>query len=133
MTKLCEHHNRPTSPHLQIYRWPITMAASITHRLSGVILSFGTIFISLWFVALAYDKALFIFLDGWTHNIIVRIALFLYSFALMLHMAGGVRHLIWDVKTGLMEKHVANKMAILTYVVATIATILVWTFGYILR
>lgn len=133
MTKLCEHHNRPISPHLQIYRWPITMAASITHRLTGVSLAFGTIFISLWLVALAYDKTLFNFLDGLTHNIIVRIALFLYSFALMLHMAGGIRHLVWDVKTELMEKHIANKMAILTYVIALIATMLVWIFGYILR
>ena len=51
----------------------------------------------------------------------------------MLHMAGGIRHLVWDVKTELMEKHIANKMAILTYVIALIATMLVWIFGYILR
>lgn len=133
MTELCEKTNRPTSPHLQIYRWPLTMMASITHRITGVGLAFGTIFVALWWVALAYDKSFFEKLDGLTHNIIVRIALFLYSFALLMHMAGGIRHLIWDVNTKLMEKHKATKMAGFTYIAAIVATILVWTFGYIYR
>lgn len=131
MTELCKTTKRPTSPHLQIYRWPLTMAASITHRVTGVGLAFGTIFVALWLVALAYNKPLFDTLDSWTHNFLVRIALFLYSFALLLHMAGGIRHLIWDVNTKLIEKHTATKMAAITYIVAFIVTIFVWTFGYI--
>lgn len=133
MTELSEKTKRPTSPHLQIYRWPLTMAASITHRITGVGLAMGTIFVSLWWVALAYNKPFFDNLDGWTHNIIVRIALFLYSFALLMHMAGGIRHLIWDVNTSLMEKHEATKMAAFTYIAAIVANILLWTFGYIYR
>ena len=34
-------YGRPLSPHLQIYRWPITMAASITHRATGIALATG--------------------------------------------------------------------------------------------
>ena len=71
---------RPKSPHLQIYRWPITMAASIIHRATGVALYIGTVFLAIWFISLAYNPEFFNYIDGWTHNIIVRFFLFLYSF-----------------------------------------------------
>ena len=34
-------HERPLSPHLTIYRWQVTMLASITHRATGMALSVG--------------------------------------------------------------------------------------------
>ena len=46
-------YGRPLSPHLSIYRWPITMAASITHRATGMALTAGTLFLSWWLIAAA--------------------------------------------------------------------------------
>ena len=42
---------RPLSPHLTIYHWPITMAASITHRATGIALSAGTLLVAWWLMA----------------------------------------------------------------------------------
>ena len=46
---------RPLSPHLTIYRWPITMTLSILHRMTGVALSIGLIAFVIWLAAIAFD------------------------------------------------------------------------------
>ena len=42
---------RPLSPHLQVYRWPISMAMSIGHRITGVGLGIGALLLTWWLVA----------------------------------------------------------------------------------
>ena len=42
---------RPLSPHLHVYRWPISMAVSIGHRITGVGLAIGTLLLTWWLVA----------------------------------------------------------------------------------
>ena len=37
---------RPLSPHMTIYRWPVTMMTSIAHRVTGVGLSMGTVILA---------------------------------------------------------------------------------------
>ena len=51
--------NRPLSPHMQIYRWPLSMVLSISHRISGVALSAGTVLLAWWLVAAAVSPAAF--------------------------------------------------------------------------
>ncbi|MGZ8225816.1 MAG: succinate dehydrogenase, cytochrome b556 subunit, partial [Methylococcaceae bacterium] len=41
---MATHNNRPTSPHLQVYKLPLTGLISITHRMTGVMLSAGLLF-----------------------------------------------------------------------------------------
>src|SRR3546814_20885151 len=50
-------HQRPLSPHLQVYRWQITMLMSIAHRASGVLLSLGALGLVGWLLALAAGPA----------------------------------------------------------------------------
>lgn len=50
---------RPLSPHLQNYRWPVSMALSISHRVTGVMLSAGALLISWWLVAAAVSDSAF--------------------------------------------------------------------------
>lgn len=133
MTELNFSKKRPLSPHLQIYRWPITMVTSIAHRATGIVLSVGTIFITIWLCALAYSEPLFNYIDSWTNNIVIKIALFLYSYALILHLLGGIRHLFWDVSPELLEKYKASKMAYATIYLSIIFTIIVWGFAYLIR
>ena len=45
--------SRPLSPHLTVYRWPITMTMSILHRISGGALYVGTLLVAWWLIALA--------------------------------------------------------------------------------
>ena len=92
---------RPLSPHLQIYRWTWTMAMSIVHRVTGGALYVGTILLAFWLLSMAsgpaaYDRAQWFF-----GSIIGRLILFAYTFILMQHMIGGIRHLIWDFGYGM--------------------------------
>src|SRR5579871_7036701 len=50
---------RPLSPHLQVYRWPISMALSILHRITGVGLAVGTLLFTWWLVAAAVSDEAF--------------------------------------------------------------------------
>ena len=92
---------RPLSPHLQIYRWPITMTLSILHRITGVGLSVGLVVLALWFSFLnAGPEAYQYFRVGFS-SVVGRLLLIGFSFAFFLHLGNGVRHLIWDTGRGL--------------------------------
>jgi succinate dehydrogenase / fumarate reductase cytochrome b subunit len=93
--------NRPLSPHLSIYRWPITMAMSIVHRVTGVGLYFGTLLLAWWLIAVASGPNAFATFQAVASSFIGRLVLFGYTWALLHHMLGGIRHLIWDTIHGL--------------------------------
>jgi len=121
------HSKHPTSPHLQIYRLPLTALLSITHRITGVLLAFGCVLLVAVLAAAAdgaasYD-AIVPHLQGWYGQ------LFLVGlvFSLYLHFCNGVRHLIWDVGYGfnLDTVDLTAKLAIVLAIVLTAATWLV--------
>jgi succinate dehydrogenase / fumarate reductase cytochrome b subunit len=92
---------RPLSPHLQIWRWTLPLALSIVHRLTGAALYFGTVLLVWWLVAAAigpdqFDTAQAVF-SSWLGLIV----LFGFSWALIQHLLGGLRHLMWDTGRGL--------------------------------
>ena len=92
--------NRPVSPHLQVYRWQITMVLSILHRATGGMLSVGFLLLVCWLVAAvsgadAYHQMVSL-LSGWLgHLFLVGV-----SFCFFYHLANGVRHLAWDAGWG---------------------------------
>lgn len=115
---------RPTSPHLQIYRLPLTALLSITHRITGVILALGSV-VLVWILAAAADsveyyQAMIPHLQSWYGQ------LFLvgFVFSLYLHFCNGVRHLFWDVGYGfeLETTDLTAKLAIALAVILTVAT-----------
>jgi succinate dehydrogenase / fumarate reductase cytochrome b subunit len=91
---------RPLSPHLQIYRPVLTMVMSIAHRITGMGLYFGTSLLAWWFISAAGPNGYAKF-EGFIGSWIGRIILFGYTWALIHHMLGGIRHLIWDTGRGL--------------------------------
>jgi succinate dehydrogenase / fumarate reductase, cytochrome b subunit len=91
---------RPLSPHLQIYRLTLTMAMSIVHRITGFALYFGTLLLVWWLIAAASPGAYSRY-EWFASSIIGRLILFGYTWALIHHMLGGIRHLIWDTGRGL--------------------------------
>ena len=91
---------RPLSPHLGIYRLTINMVMSIVHRMTGAALYLGTALLAWWLVALAIGPKYFAFVNGIFGSIPGKIVLFGYTWALMHHMLGGIRHLIWDTGRG---------------------------------
>lgn len=89
-------HNRPISPHLQIYKLPLTALISISHRLTGVFLSVGLIGLVyiLWQITLGDEK--FNDLQTALHSISFQILIIGFVYALMFHLCHGLRHLLWD-------------------------------------
>lgn len=123
---------RPLSPHLSIYKPIPTMVASIVNRLTGAALYVGTLLVAWWLFAAATSPVYFEWVNGFFGSWFGRIILFGYTWALMHHMAGGIRHLMWDTGRGF-DKHFTTKLAKLTWVFSIAATILIWIIGYSVR
>lgn len=114
---------RPLSPHLQIYRLPLPAILSITHRMTGVILSTGTLLLAAWMVALAQGPESFAMAMMLVGHPLGQLVLFGYSAALFYHMCNGVRHLNWDRGAGLEIESVyrSGKLVIAGAIILTAA------------
>ena len=124
--------DRPLSPHLQIYRWSWTMAMSIAHRATGAALYAGTLLLAAWLVAAASGQAPFESAQWFVSSWFGRLVLFGYTFALMHHMVGGLRHFVWDVGLGY-EGTARMNMARLSLLVSAPLTVLIWIVAYAVR
>jgi len=87
---------RPLSPHLGIYRWPITMTLSILHRMTGFALSVGLIAYVVWLEAIAWDVIPYATFYEASQSALGQVALLGWLFSFFFHFCNGVRHLIWD-------------------------------------
>jgi succinate dehydrogenase / fumarate reductase, cytochrome b subunit len=132
MSKSTATRARPLSPHLTAYKWPVTMAMSILHRITGAGLYFGTLLLVWWLFAAATSAAYFDFVNGLFGSWLGRLVLLGYTWALVHHMLGGIRHLVWDTGTGL-EKHTASMVAWANVAGSIALTLLVWIAGYAAR
>jgi succinate dehydrogenase / fumarate reductase, cytochrome b subunit len=126
------HAGRPLSPHLQIYRPMLTMMMSIAHRLSGAALATGFVLFAWWLVAISSGPEAYATVNHFFASIPGRFVLFLYSWALIHHMLGGIRHLIWDTGRGL-DKTSIEIFAWGTIIGSTVLNVLIWIAGYCLR
>lgn len=132
MSKAAATRARPLSPHLSIYRFPMTGVMSIMHRITGGALYFGTLLVVAWLIAAAISEECFQAVNTVYGSWFGRLVLFGYTWALMHHMLGGIRHLVWD--TGAyMEKHTATKIAWATLTGSVVLTVAIWVVGYLVR
>ena len=123
---------RPLSPHLSIYKPLINMVMSILHRLTGGALYFGTLLLAAWLIATAMGAAPFTYVHGLFAHPVGQLILFGYSWALVHHMLGGIRHLIWDTGRGLQIWQV-NALSWLTILCSITLTVALWAVGLALR
>jgi succinate dehydrogenase / fumarate reductase cytochrome b subunit len=91
---------RPLSPHMTIYRWPVTMATSITHRMTGIAMSIGTLVLAWWLIAAASGPEAYATFSHLAGSWIGRIVLFGFTWSLAFHLLNGIRHLAWDMGYG---------------------------------
>ncbi len=108
------------------------MIMSIVHRVTGAALYFGTILVAWWLVGAASGPAYFDFVNGFFGSFLGRLILFGYTWALVHHLLGGIRHFVWDVGNGF-EPETADKMAWANIIGSVILTILIWVVGYAVR
>jgi succinate dehydrogenase / fumarate reductase cytochrome b subunit len=95
---------RPLSPHLQTYKWTLTMAMSIVHRITGIALYVGTILLAWWLMAAASGPSAYATFQNFIGSFIGRLIVFGYTWALIHHLLSGVRHLVWDLGYGFGKK-----------------------------
>jgi succinate dehydrogenase / fumarate reductase, cytochrome b subunit len=124
--------NRPLSPHLQIYRWPITMTMSILHRVTGIGLYAGTVLLVWWLAAAASGPPAFDFANAVLGSWFGLFVLFCFTWALFHHTLGGIRHFIWDFGVGL-DKPARDILAWATLVGSVVLTVIAWAVAMVLR
>jgi succinate dehydrogenase / fumarate reductase cytochrome b subunit len=91
---------RPLSPHLQVYRWQLTMLMSIMHRVTGIMLAGGTLLLVWWLVALAMGPEAYARVQGFIGSFVGQVVMLGWTAALFYHMLNGIRHLFWDAGYG---------------------------------
>ncbi|HMN38207.1 MAG TPA: succinate dehydrogenase, cytochrome b556 subunit [Hyphomicrobium sp.] len=116
---------RPLSPHLQIYSPLINMVMSIVHRVTGAALYVGSLLLSWWLIAAATGPEYFDFVSGVFGSWLGRLVLFGYTWALLHHMLGGIRHLIWDTIHGF-DLETVDKLCWGTLILSAALTALIW-------
>ena len=120
--------HRPLSPHLQIYRLPLTARLSILHRATGVALSLGALYLVTWVVFASASPGTYAKFQAFNASIVGRIVLGGWLFCLYYHLCNGIRHLFWDAGYGFQIKD-AERASWIVIVVAAIATAVSWAVG----
>ena len=121
---------RPLSPHVQIWRWHATMAASIAHRVSGVALYVGSALIAALIISLAIGPDAYATMMDLVLSIPGRIVLLGFTGALSYHFLNGVRHLVWDGPGVGFSPKVASAVSIFNFLLATAITFGIWALAY---
>ena len=116
---------RPLSPHMQVWRWHITMFSSIMHRATGVGSIAGLLMVIGWLVSLGLGN------EGYTHFLTFAasplglVVWFLLSLASFVHLTGGLRHFIWDLGGSFQPKS-ADALVVWTMALGVVLTVAFW-------
>lgn len=132
MSKSTATRARPLSPHLSIYKPIPTMVMSIVHRITGAALYFGTLLVAIWLMAAAGTPETFARVQVIYGSWFGLVVLFGYTWALLHHMVGGIRHLAMDTGAAL-GKEESTKMAVAMPFVSIGLTVLVWIVAIMAR
>lgn len=120
--------SRPISPHLSVYRMTNSMLMSILHRITGGALYVGTLLLAAWLIAAAMGPDVFAYIQGLFGSWFGKFVLLGYTWALMHHMLGGIRHLVWDTGRGF-NLSTVNMLSNATIIGSLLLTALIWFVG----
>lgn len=120
-------HPRPTSPHLQAYKLPLTGLISISHRITGVLLSAGLLLVVALFYTISKGVDAYAVMQGVVNIWLVKLIYWGFIYALFFHLCHGVRHLCWDVGEGF-EPDTLKKYAMIELTAAFVLTFFTWIF-----
>ena len=123
---------RPLSPHLQIYRWPVSMATSITHRVTGIGLAIGTLLVAWWLIAAASGAQAYDTFSTYARSPLGLLILFGFVWSLAFHLLNGIRHLVWDSGFGFNPK-AAERVGILIYALSILIAAGVFAYAIVVK
>lgn len=124
---MATNHPRPTSPHLQVYQLPLTGIISISHRITGVLLTLGLVFLAIILCALSQGESAYAAMQETANFWPVKVIYWGFIYALFFHFCHGIRHLCWDVG-GSFEPDKLSRYALLELVSALLLTAATWIF-----
>lgn len=116
---------RPLSPHLQVYRWQITMTMSILHRATGIALTVGAFALAWWLLAMAAGGESAYRAAECLASPLGKFVLFGFSLCLVYHLLNGIRHLLWDAGWGF-EIPEVYKSGYTVGILTVVFTALIW-------
>lgn len=120
-------HSRPTSPHLQIYKLPLTGVISISHRITGVLLSVGLLLVVCVIHTLSQGENAYLAMQAAAKFWMWKLIYWGFIYALFFHLCHGIRHLWWDVGKGF-ELEKLHKYALIELMAAFALTFFTWVF-----
>ena len=132
MAEIRQKIERPLSPHLTIYRPLINMVMSFVHRITGAANYVGTVLIAAWLVAAAMGPEAYDTVNALFGHPLGKLILLGYSWSVIHHMLGGMRHLLWDTGRGL-QIGAVNALCWLTILGSLALTAALWAAGIAVR
>lgn len=121
--------NRPLSPHIQIYKFPMNGLMSGAHRVTGILLSGGAVLFAYWLIAAGYGAESFETAQNFFGSWLGKLMLVGWTFCLYYHLVNGIRHLMWDMGKSL-EKADLVRTGRIGIAVTAILTIATWAIGF---
>ena len=122
------YEKNPLSPHLQIYRWHLSMILSITHRIIGVINSVAMVLICLWTISLLFGEENYEILKFFFQSYFGKLLIISLSWSFSFHMLSEIRHLIWDLGYGF-DLKISKITGVITIIGSLALTILIYLLG----
>lgn len=119
---MATNNNRPISPHLQAYKLPLTGIISITHRMTGVLLSVGLVAFVYIVSAVAGGATDYADMQAFMNVWIIKLIYWGFIYALFFHLCHGVRHLIWDAGRSF-DRETLNSYALVELAASVILTL----------
>ena len=116
---------RPMSPHVSIWKWHVTMAASILNRAAGCANYLGAILVVSWLFATAAGPDYYETLAAVVGSIWGQLVLFGFTISVLFHLVNGVRHLFWDAGNGFNPKF-ASLTGALAFLIAIGGAVAIW-------
>jgi len=117
------------SPHLQVWRWHVTMLTSILHRVTGVGLYLGGLIAAAWAISLAAGPETYETFKALLGSPLGKFVMFGMTLSVFYHLGNGVRHLVWDLGHGLDLKS-ANSSAYMVFGFTVAATLATWAIAF---
>ena len=122
------YEKNPLSPHLQIYRWHLSMILSIAHRIIGVVNSIAIILICLWTISLLFGEENYENTKILFQSLFGKLLIISLSWSFSFHMLSEIRHLIWDLGYGF-DLKISKITGVITIIGSLALTILIYLLG----
>jgi len=122
------YEKNPLSPHLQIYRWHLSMILSITHRIIGVANSVAMILICLWTISLLFGEENYEIIKILFQSFFGKLLITSLSWSFSFHILSEIRHLIWDLGYGF-DLKISKITGIITIIGSLALTVLIYLMG----